>query len=83
MPFSVILKNFDVKFESGPVQRGAARLFRADVELTAGGAAPRQEILEVNKPLHIGGTTVHLIGHGYAPRSPSRTPRATLRSRRS
>ena len=30
------------------------------------GAAPRQEVLEVNKPLNIGGTTVHLIGHGYA-----------------
>jgi len=69
VPFSVSLKGFDVKFETGPVQRGAARLFRADVEVTDGpGAAPRQEILEVNKPLHVGGTTVHLIGHGYAPK---------------
>ena len=68
VPFSVILKDFEAKFETGPVQRGAARLFRADVEVTeAAGAAPRQETLEVNKPLHIGGTTVHLIGHGYAP----------------
>jgi cytochrome c biogenesis protein len=69
VPFSVTLKNFDVKFETGPVQRGAARLFRADVEVTEGaGGAPRQGTLEVNKPLHIGGTTVHLIGHGYAPK---------------
>jgi cytochrome c biogenesis protein len=69
VPFSVTLKNFDVRFETGPVQRGAARLFRADVEVTErAGAAPRQETLEVNKPLHIGGTTVHLIGHGYAPK---------------
>jgi cytochrome c biogenesis protein len=69
VPFSVALQNFDVKFETGPVQRGAARLFRADVEVSAGaGAAPRQEVLEVNKPLHIGGTSVHLIGHGYAPK---------------
>jgi len=68
-PFSVTVKNFDVRFETGPVQRGAARLFRADVEVTEKpGAAPRQEILEVNKPLRIGGTTVHLIGHGYAPK---------------
>jgi cytochrome c biogenesis protein len=68
-PFSVNLKDFDVKFETGPVQRGAARLFRANVEVTEGpGAAPRQEILEVNKPLHIAGTKVHLIGHGYAPK---------------
>ena len=69
LPFSVALKNFDVRFETGPVQRGAARLFRADVEVTErAGAAPRREALEVNKPLHIGGTTVHLIGHGYAPK---------------
>jgi cytochrome c biogenesis protein len=69
VPFSVTLKNFDVKFETGPVQRGAARLFRADVEVTEGaGGAPRRGTLEVNKPLHIGGTTVHLIGHGYAPK---------------
>ena len=68
-PFSVILKDFDVKFETGPVQRGAARLFRANVEVTeAPGAAPRPDILEVNKPLHVAGTKVHLIGHGYAPK---------------
>jgi cytochrome c biogenesis protein len=67
-PFSVKVKNFDVKFETGPVQRGAARLFKADVEVVdRPGAAAREETLEVNKPLHIGGTTVHLIGHGYAP----------------
>ena len=69
LPFSVTVKDFDVKFETGPVQRGAARLFRANVEVTERpGAAPRQEILEVNKPLRIADTTVHLIGHGYAPR---------------
>jgi cytochrome c biogenesis protein len=68
-PFSVTVSDFDVKFETGPVQRGAARLFRANVEVTERpGAAPRQEALEVNKPLRINGTTVHLIGHGYAPK---------------
>jgi cytochrome c biogenesis protein len=68
-PFSVTVQDFQVRFETGPVQRGAARLFRANVEVTQRpGGAPRQEVLEVNKPLHIGGTTVHLIGHGYAPR---------------
>src|SRR4029450_4791342 len=35
VPFSVIVKDFDVKFETGPVQRGAARLFRANVAGTA------------------------------------------------
>jgi cytochrome c biogenesis protein len=68
-PFSVRVKKFDVAFETGPVQRGAARLFRADVEVTdAPGATPHAETLEVNKPLNVNGTTVHLIGHGYAPK---------------
>ena len=68
-PFTVLLKNFEVKFETGPVQHGAARLFRADVEVSDSvGAAPQAETLEVNHPLNIGGTTVHLIAHGYAPR---------------
>jgi cytochrome c biogenesis protein len=67
-PFSVTVKDFQVKFETGNVQRGAARLFKADVEVTdRPGATPRAVSLEVNKPLRIGGTTVHLIGHGYAP----------------
>jgi cytochrome c biogenesis protein len=67
-PFTVQLKSFEVRFETGPVQRGAARLFRAEVEVTDHpGAAPRETALEVNHPLHIDGTTVHLLGHGYAP----------------
>jgi cytochrome c biogenesis protein len=67
-PFSVTVKDFQVKFETGSVQRGAARLFSAHVEVTdRPGAKPRAVSLEVNKPLRIGGTTVHLIGHGYAP----------------
>ena len=60
-----------VRFETGAVQRGAARLFRANVEVTEQpGAAPRQEVLEVNKPLHVGGTTVHLIATVMRRRSP-------------
>ena len=67
-PFSLAVRDFQVKFETGPVQRGAARLFKADVEvIDRPGAASRRTTLEVNKPLHFGSTTVHLIGHGYAP----------------
>jgi cytochrome c biogenesis protein len=67
-PFNVTVKDFDVKFETGPVQRGAARLFKATVQVTdAPGDAPRTQTLEVNHPLHVDGSTVHLIGHGYAP----------------
>ena len=69
VPFSLTVNSFEVKFETGDVQRGAARVFRADVEvIDRPGAAPRREVLEVNRPIDIGGTTVHLIGHGYAPK---------------
>ena len=51
------------------MQRGAARLFRADVEVTdrpgrcaAAGDPGGQPAAEID------GTTVHLIGHGYAPK---------------
>ena len=67
VPFSVTVDRFDVKFETGDVQRGAARQFRAEVTVTdRPGATPHPEVLEVNKPLSIGSTSVHLIGHGYA-----------------
>ena len=67
-PFNVLVKDFDVKFETGPVQTGAARLFRADLDVTeAPGDPAKPVVLEVNHPLHIDGSTVHLIGHGYAP----------------
>ena len=68
-PFTVVVDKFDAEFETGPVQTGAARLFRADVTVTERpGTAPRTEVLEVNHPLDVDGTTVHLVAHGYAPR---------------
>ena len=67
-PFNVLVKDFQVKFETGPVQTGAARLFRADLDVTdAPGEPTKPVVLEVNHPLHVDGSTVHLIGHGYAP----------------
>ena len=67
-PFNVVVKDFQVKFETGPVQTGAARLFKADLDVTDAPGDPVQAVpLEVNHPLHIDGSTVHLIGHGYAP----------------
>ncbi|HET9873618.1 MAG TPA: cytochrome c biogenesis protein ResB [Propionibacteriaceae bacterium] len=68
VPFNIKVLDFDAKFETGEVQRGAARLFEAQVEVTDSPGGPtRTETLEVNRPLTIDGTTVHLIGHGYAP----------------
>lgn len=65
-PFTVALKKFDVRFETGPVQTGAARGFDATVDVTADGRTTTHD-LQVNHPLNIDGTKVHLLGHGYAP----------------
>ncbi len=66
-PFTIGLDAFEAEFEIGPIQRGAARMFRATVTVSHPGAEPRQQLLEVNHPLTVGGTDVHLLGHGYAP----------------
>ena len=67
-PFTIGVQQFEVAFETGPVQTGAARLFELDTEVTdRPGATPYAQTIEVNHPLNVDGTTVHLIGHGYAP----------------
>lgn len=64
-PFTVKLNRFYAEFEKGPVQRGAARLFRAEVSVNAKGKR-QDDVIEVNKPLDIDGAKVHVLGHGYA-----------------
>ena len=49
------------------MQRGAARVFEADVRIAHGDGATEAARIEVNHPLVVDGTQVHLIGHGYAP----------------
>ncbi len=64
-PFGVLVDRFSVRFETGSVQRGAAREFSADVRVLADGSVTPAK-LEVNHPLTIKDTSVHLLGHGYA-----------------
>jgi cytochrome c biogenesis protein len=64
-PFTVKLDAFHVAYETGPVQTGAAREFKADVTVTEP-SGTRTDTIEVNKPLTVGSTNVHLVGHGYA-----------------
>ena len=64
-PFSLRVNRFHAAFERGNVQRGAARLFNADVTATTA-EQTRNVNVEVNRPLTIDGVNVHLLGHGYA-----------------
>lgn len=66
-PFTLTLDSFDVRFETGPVQTGAARGFDAQVTVSRPGQDGTTESLQVNAPLQIGGEQVSLLGHGYAP----------------
>lgn len=66
-PFTVWVDRFDVEFERGPVQRGAARQFLVHARVAEGAAAPTEAKLEVNTPLVTRSAMVNLIGHGYAP----------------
>ncbi|MGH3384200.1 MAG: cytochrome c biogenesis protein ResB [Nocardioidaceae bacterium] len=68
VPFSLTLEEFEATYEMGDEQRGAARSFDATLSyLTEPGADPRSKALAVNEPLEIGGTSVFLVGNGYAP----------------
>lgn len=65
--FTITVDEFHTEFETGDVQRGAARRFDADVTYTSDGAS-REDLIQVNKPLITdGGTQINLLGHGYAP----------------
>lgn len=66
-PFTVWIDRFDVAFERGQVQHGAARKFQAQARLASASGAPEARVLEVNTPIQPPGTMVNLIGHGYAP----------------
>ena len=67
-PFTLTVDAFHTEFETGDVQRGAARRFDADVTFTDENGS-REELLQVNTPVITdGGTQINLLGHGYAPR---------------
>lgn len=66
-PFTIKVNEFNAQFETGTVQTGAARVFEAMVEVSEPGRPARTERLEVNSPLNVAGSSVHLIRHGYAP----------------
>lgn len=67
-PFAFTLEDFRVEFERGEAQRGAPRLFEADLTLwPAPGAPAEPAVVRVNEPLSIDGAKVFLVGHGYAP----------------
>jgi cytochrome c biogenesis protein len=69
-PFIVAVDKLDVTFEEHSLgaQRGAPRDFTAYTRTQTSPGAPQiHQILKVNGPLTFGGTSVFLLGNGYAP----------------
>lgn len=67
-PYSITLEDFDVQFDRQLTHYGQPIDFTATMTTkTAPGDTPEQQILKVNEPLTIGGTSVYLVGNGYAP----------------
>lgn len=66
-PFTITVDAFHTAFETGDIQRGAARRFDADVTFTDD-SGTRKDLIQVNTPITTsGGTQINLLGHGYAP----------------
>jgi cytochrome c biogenesis protein len=69
-PFTVAVDRLDVTFEEHSIgaQQGAPRDFTAYTRTQTSPNAPQvHQILKVNGPLSFGGTSVFLLGNGYAP----------------
>lgn len=67
-PFAFTLDDFRVEFERDEAQRGAPRLFEADLTLWPAPGDPEEAVVvRVNEPLSVDGAKVFLVGHGYAP----------------
>lgn len=67
-PFSLQVDEVQARFWTDGPQRGAPRMFRAAGTYEAEpGAEPQPFDISVNRPLGVDGTSVFLVGQGYAP----------------
>ncbi|RJU01022.1 cytochrome c biogenesis protein ResB [Arthrobacter frigidicola] len=68
-PYSIRLDAFDVQFDRAQESHYGQPLdFTASLTTQDGpDAEPKKQTLKVNAPVDIGGTSVYLVGNGYAP----------------
>ena len=67
-PYSVTVNSLDVKYQEGNSDgRGEPLDYTAHVTATTQGGTAQKRTIKVNEPLEIGGTSVYLLGNGYAP----------------
>lgn len=67
-PYTIQLDTFDPVYEEDNIDAyGQPIDFTANVTTTLRGGEPQSATIKVNEPLGIGGTSVYLLGNGYAP----------------
>jgi cytochrome c biogenesis protein len=67
-PFSFDLDDFRATYATSGPNRGTPRTYEAELTYREGvDGAEKKKVVEVNKPLEIGGSKVYLTSHGYAP----------------
>ena len=79
-PFRFTLEDFRATYvqpgESGSV--GEPRSFEADIAVTTPGEEQLSQTIQVNKPLHVDGASMYLLGNGYAPEVTVTDPEGTV-----
>lgn len=80
-PFRFTLDDFRAEYvlEGADESRvGQPLSFEADVDVTTPGEKNEKRTLQVNKPLHVDGTSMYLLGNGYAPEVTVTDPEGTV-----
>ena len=83
-PFRFTLDDFRAEYvlEGADESRvGQPLSFEADVDVTTPGEKNEKRTLQVNKPLHVDGTSMYLLGNGYAPEVTVTDPEGHRRGR--
>ncbi|MFC7375963.1 cytochrome c biogenesis protein ResB [Brachybacterium sp. GCM10030268] len=79
-PFRFTLEDFRAEYvQEGPEDRvGQPLSFEADVHVDTPGQTEEDRTLQVNKPLHVDGSSMYLLGNGYAPEVTVTDPEGTV-----
>ena len=78
-PYTLSLDDFAVSYEQQNLQAyGQPIDFSADVTVTPKGEAAEPDVVKVNGPLRTNGTSIYLLGNGYAPTITVTAPDGTV-----
>ncbi|WP_130177003.1 cytochrome c biogenesis protein ResB [Cryobacterium sp. SO1] len=78
-PYTLTLDDFEVSYETANLEAfGQPVDFTAGVTVTPRGGDAKDGAVRVNDPLRTGGTSIYLLGNGYAPTITVKDPEGTV-----